>query len=201
MKHERRRKRDSGLVVLLFACVVIASFMLLTCNVERIQMVAALICWVSIFAIIMICVNNPQKHLQRIQQTMQQIMGMSGLEFERYVKALLTANGYTGVKLTKASGDFGVDILAERAGWKYALQCKRYKSPVGIKAVQEIVAGCKFYGCDIAVVLATSTFTKSAFALARKTDVRLWGSEKIYEMQSLQKKVEKNIKKTAFSRK
>ena len=62
---------------------------------------------------------------------------MEGVEFEQYCAELLRNRGFIDVKLTKASGDFGVDILAEKDGVTYAIQCKRYADPVGVKAVQE----------------------------------------------------------------
>lgn len=39
-------------------------------------------------------------------------------------------------KVTKESGDQGVDIIAERNSKIYAIQTKRYSSPEGNKAIQ-----------------------------------------------------------------
>ena len=47
---------------------------------------------------------------------------MEGVEFEQYCAELLRNRGFIDVKLTKASGDFGVDILAEKDGVTYAIQ-------------------------------------------------------------------------------
>ena len=60
---------------------------------------------------------------------------MEGVEFEQYCAELLRNRGFIDVKLTKASGDFGVDILAEKDGVTYAIQCKRYADPVGVKEI------------------------------------------------------------------
>lgn len=46
------------------------------------------------------------------------------------------------------------------------LQCKKYSSPVGNGAVQEVHAGKGFLGADISVVVSDATFTKSAKELA-----------------------------------
>ena len=50
---------------------------------------------------------------------------MEGVEFEQYCAELLRNRGFIDVKLTKASGDFGVDILAEKDGVTYAIQCRK----------------------------------------------------------------------------
>ncbi len=57
---------------------------------------------------------------------------MEGHEFERYCAELLEENGFQEVEVTKGSGDYGVDILAEKDGITYAIQCKRYTGPVGV---------------------------------------------------------------------
>ena len=51
---------------------------------------------------------------------------LEGHDFEYYCADLLRNGGYQNVRVTRASGDFGVDILAERDGITYGIQCKRY---------------------------------------------------------------------------
>lgn len=66
---------------------------------------------------------------------------MTGIEYESRVADYLKSKGYWGVKVTQASGDYGIDVTAHKNGKKYAVQCKYYSQPVGIAAVQEAVAG------------------------------------------------------------
>ena len=56
----------------------------------------------------------------------QRCRRLDGPEFEAYVALVLRDNGFRHVALTKGSGDQGVDILAERNGRTYAIQCKNY---------------------------------------------------------------------------
>ena len=56
---------------------------------------------------------------------------------------------------------------------KICIQCKRYSSPVGNKAVQEIIADKQFYGGTHAFVVSNAGFTKSAETPAKKTGVIL----------------------------
>ena len=98
---------------------------------------------------------------------------MTGLEYERHVAQYLSQHGYSNVKVTKGSGDYGVDVIAHKHGKKYAVQCKLYSGSVGLSAVQEAVAGKAMYGCDSAMVVTNSYFTKAAFELANANDVVL----------------------------
>lgn len=98
---------------------------------------------------------------------------LTGVEYEYNIAAYLKRKGYWGVKVTKASGDYGVDITAHKYGKKYAVQCKYYTQPVGVAAVQEVVAGRAYYGCDRAMVVTNSTYTTAAKELAKCNNVTL----------------------------
>lgn len=104
---------------------------------------------------------------------------MDGWEFEKYVGELLTRDGFTHVEVTRGSGDQGVDVLAERDGTSYAIQCKHYQSNISNKAVQEAYAGAEFYGCDVPVVVTNSWFTASAMELADEIGVELWDRDEL----------------------
>ncbi|MGG7143544.1 restriction endonuclease [Clostridium nigeriense] len=112
-----------------------------------------------------------------------------GWQFEHYTANLLKKLGYSNVKVTSGSGDYGVDILASKSGIKYAIQCKLYSNPVSNKAVQEIYSGKDFYKCDVAVVITNSTFTKAAIQLANSLNVILIDRT---ELISLLKQINKN---------
>jgi len=49
---------------------------------------------------------------------------MTGIDFERYLRKLLSTRGYS-VSMTQASGDFGVDLIATSNSDKIAIQVKR----------------------------------------------------------------------------
>lgn len=105
-----------------------------------------------------------------------------GPAFERYCADLLEKNGFTAVEVTRASGDFGIDVLAEKDGITYAIQCKYYADKVGNHAVQEAFAGKEFYDRMVAAVMTNSTFTPAAIETARETHVLLWDGAKLAEM-------------------
>jgi len=110
---------------------------------------------------------------------------LSGPEFEAYVALVLRDNGFRRVELTAGSGDQGVDILAERNGKRYAIQCKNYEGVVGNFAVQEAFAGAQHYGCDVAAVVCPCEFTRAAKELAASTGVLLWDEKKLSRMMKI----------------
>lgn len=99
---------------------------------------------------------------------------MEGHDFEYFCADLLKKRGFEEVEVTKGSGDYGVDILAEKEGITYAVQCKCYSAPVGVKAVQEAYAGRDYYDCMIGAVLTNQYFTASAVEAAKKLKILLW---------------------------
>ena len=107
---------------------------------------------------------------------------MEGRDFEYFCAELLEKCGFLEVEVTKGSGDNGVDILAEKDGVTYAIQCKRYDEPVGVKAVQEAYAGRDYYDRMVGVVMSNQYFTKNATDMARKLKIMLWDRGYLEEM-------------------
>jgi HJR/Mrr/RecB family endonuclease len=86
---------------------------------------------------------------------------MKPFEFENYCAVRLQRAGWTA-RATKASGDQGVDVIAEKGGTNLVLQCKLYSKPIGNKAVQEVAAGRLHYGTRFAAVVSNQSYTPSA---------------------------------------
>ena len=80
---------------------------------------------------------------------------MEGHEFEYFCADLLQRRGFQEVEVTKGSGDYGIDILAEKDGVTYAIQCKCYDRMVG-------------------AVLTNQYFTQPAVEAAKKLKILLW---------------------------
>lgn len=99
---------------------------------------------------------------------------LEGHEFEYYCADLLRQKGFEEVEVTKGSGDFGADILAEKEGITFAIQCKCHTAPIGVKAVQEAYAGRDYYDCMVGAVLTNQYFTTPAVEAAKKLKILLW---------------------------
>lgn len=97
---------------------------------------------------------------------------MTGGEFEARLAALFSALGYA-VTRTKASGDFGADLVLEASGERVVVQAKRHERAVGIEAVQQVIGATRYYDAGRAVVVTNSTCTPAAAALAASHGVEL----------------------------
>lgn len=111
--------------------------------------------------------KNPVKY------TIDDIDLMSGVEFEEFVSILFQKMGYK-TKITQATGDQGIDVLAIKNNTKLGIQAKCYANTVGNSAVQEAVAGKGYYSCDKVMVVTNNYFTSSAISLAESNGVALW---------------------------
>lgn len=107
---------------------------------------------------------------------------MEGHQFEYFCADILKKNGFANVEVTQGSGDHGIDILAEKDGITYAIQCKCYSSNIGNAAVQQAHTGKSLYHKDIAVVLTNRYFTAQAKEEAAALGVKLWDRDKLNSM-------------------
>lgn len=107
---------------------------------------------------------------------------MEGHDFEYFCADILKKNGFENVEVTQGSGDHGIDILAEKDGITYAIQCKCYSSNIGNAAVQQAHTGKSLYHKDIAVVLTNRYFTAQAKEEAAALGVKLWDRDKLNSM-------------------
>lgn len=117
-------------------------------------------------------INRPPSNTLRLNFT--EIDHMDGHQFEYFVADILRRNGFSSVEVTKASGDYGVDIVAIRNGKKWAFQCKRYENTLGLKPIQEVYTGAAKYHASKAAVVTNSYFSQNAKTLAQELGVKLW---------------------------
>lgn len=108
----------------------------------------------------------------------KKIDSMTGQEFETFIGDFLKENEIDFV-YTRSSGDFGADLLVEFNDARFAIQCKRYSSPIGVSAVQEVIASLKVYGATVGAVVTNNTFTRQAQWLANTNGVILIGRSEL----------------------
>lgn len=97
---------------------------------------------------------------------------LQGEEFEKYAKAWFEEQGYKA-SLTPRSNDYGADLILTKNKEITIVQAKRYKSKVGVAAVQQIVAAKAYYKADKCIVFTNYYFTNQAKKLAKANDVKL----------------------------
>jgi restriction system protein len=111
---------------------------------------------------------------RRPDDGMAAIDAMTGTDFEDYVAARLERSGWQ-VSFTPGSGDYGVDLIARRDDKSVAVQCKRLGKPVGVAAVQQVVAGARHHDCTKSIVISNQEFTDAAKKLAFTHNCQLIG--------------------------
>lgn len=130
--------------------------------------------WLIIGILVLFVLISVLLLIKKWKKSTDDIDDMEGHEFEYFCAELLRNRGFLEVEVTKGSGDYGIDILAEKDGVTYAIQCKCYSDPVGIKAVQEAYAGRDFYDRMVGAVLSNQYFTTPAVETAKKLKILLW---------------------------
>ena len=129
---------------------------------------------VGIFLLLLIIVGMLFFIRKQKKIILEEFDTLEGHEFEYYCAQLLEKKGFIEVEVTKGSGDYGADILAEKDGVTYAIQCKCYTAPIGVKAIQEAHAGRDYYDRMVGAVLTNQYFTTPAVEAAKKLKILLW---------------------------
>jgi restriction system protein len=109
---------------------------------------------------------------------------ISPIEYEQLVANVLRSHGWE-VRLTAATGDQGIDVVAIKNKLKAVIQCKLYAKPVGNAAVQEAIAGRAFEQANFAAVVSNASFTRSARQLASSSGVFLLHHDQLGELENM----------------
>ena len=126
-------------------------------------------------------INRRSREKRLIKAGMVEIDGMKGYQFEEFLSVLYKKLGYQ-VFVTKNSGDFGAVLLLQMNNIKIAVQAKRYKSKVSIKAVQEIVSAKAYYHADEIWLITNNYFTGPAIKLAKSNGVKLINRDELTDL-------------------
>lgn len=106
---------------------------------------------------------------------------LDGVGFEKFIQDILK-NTFDSIEMTKATGDFGVDLIGQFDSKKVAIQAKRYADSVSLSAIQEVFAGAVYHNCNESWVITSSKFTQAAIELANKLNVRTYDGQAVYLM-------------------
>lgn len=124
--------------------------------------------------------------VERIQQDLEKI---SGYHFENLVAEVWEARGWDA-SVTSKSGDFGVDVIAQKDEpypQKHVIQAKCYAAgnPVSGPDVREI-AGLhqQVPDTDAVIIVTSSRFTDNAREVAERTNVKLIDGTRFAELVS-----------------
>lgn len=108
---------------------------------------------------------------------------MTGIEFENFLLEHFKALGCKAVT-TKASNDYGADLIIEYKRRRISIQAKRYQGTIGVKAVQEVIGSMAYYKTDCGLVITNSHYSRNAKELAEANHVILWDREVLIHMMN-----------------
>lgn len=108
---------------------------------------------------------------------------MTGQEFENFLKIQFEHLGFIA-ETTKSSNDYGADLILQKKNVTIAVQAKRYRSHIGVKAVQEVIGSMAYYEAGKGLVVTNSSFTKNAEILALANNVILWDRDVLIRLLS-----------------
>lgn len=182
---------DTRVKYFIIALVCIAGTLIAVYNLSLISYIACICISFSLGLLIDLRVPQDLNKAYNITALKEGIDRLeSGGKFETFMHQYFMAKGYK-VMATAATGDFGADLVLTKFNKKIVVQCKLYSSPVGIKAVQEVVAAKNMYQANHAMVVTNSTYTKAAIETALAHRVELWDgdilTDKLYMVRSVRK--------------
>ncbi len=112
--------------------------------------------------------------------TMKYIRSLSPHQFEGLVRDLLVSLGYHA-RLTSASADGGVDIVATGAEKRVLIQCKQYEKPVEVKHLRELYGAVADEDAE-AWFVTSSTFTEPAMRFAKDKGIRTINGQELLRL-------------------
>lgn len=180
-RYYRRRRSGNGIVPLILIAMV-AQYYGFTTDMASALLVYAVIVAAAVTLMILLIKAWRWRQRTTVRNSMLAVDAMTGLEFERYVAALLKRQGFTRIKLTERY-DWGVDIIAHKDGIRWGVQTKRSSGLVKVSAVRQVVAGLNKYGCERSMVVTNSVFSQPAMEIARINECVLINRNLLVKMQ------------------
>jgi HJR/Mrr/RecB family endonuclease len=121
-----------------------------------------------------------------LEQIRKKLFEIKPYEFEDLVQQLMHYLGFPNVKVTKRSGDGGIDIISSRNTTKgverIAAQCKRYKGTVGVRIAREFVGAIRD---DPSIVkgylITTGDFTQDCIRFCIRNGIEMIPGIKVTE--------------------
>jgi len=149
--------------------------------------------FLAVLIIMALFIKRAKAHKQSQWRTDRELLnwlrGIKPWEFEDYIAQLYSKLGY---KTERVGGgyDGGVDVIAEKNGIKYYIQCKKYiTSTVGVKEIRE------FYGVLVhhatqgkGTLITTNIFSSEAEYFAKDKPIELIDGFKLIEYIRLAEK-------------
>lgn len=131
-------------------------------------------------------IMQQQLELQQAEDSVDGIINRFQTEptrFEEYCASLFRARGYKAT-VTPPARDGGYDILLERDGMTWIVECKLYnrRHRVGRPVLQKLYGANSSIGADGMIVVTTSGYSTDALAYAAETGIRTIAGDRLVDM-------------------
>ncbi|MCH5215857.1 MAG: restriction endonuclease [Muribaculaceae bacterium] len=117
--------------------------------------------------------KEQEKGRKGLSQKIDELLELTPREFEEYCTELLVHCGYASVELTPYVNDKGIDIIAYKDGYKFGIQCKRYKGNVGSPDIQKFLGALSHINADKGLFITTGMFSFEAEKMAKQHPIIL----------------------------
>ena len=117
--------------------------------------------------------NKTKRYYRVSNKGLEKLKSLSWQEFELICAGYFQSKGYA-VKMTGGGGaDNGMDLLIQKGRKNAIVQCKHWKSRVGVSVVREMFGLMHAYNHEEIFIVSLSGFTKDAFAWSKGKPIRL----------------------------
>jgi restriction system protein len=146
---------------------------------------SALVLYLAAFsAMAAVFLRSHRFRLLELHQTMRDIQAMSWREFEDLVAAFYESRGYLIEPRGGDTPDGGVDLIVERGGTRWLVQCKHYrKQLVDVRDLRELLGLVTAQGVEGGIFVSCGLFEDRALDFAKgNSKLELIGGEQLREM-------------------
>ena len=179
-----RRKSNDTVKLAGILTLIIILFTLLVWVTRR-DLTLTIIFFISLFAtIVLITVYLIKRERQNLLASgIDAVDKMGGRHFAYFLEVIFKRQGFT-LKETVVVGNYGADLILEKAGKRLVAQARRCKNNAGIKVVDDVVAAVKHHHAHNGILISNMYFTDEAIGLALSSGIELWDRDKLMDLLS-----------------
>jgi restriction system protein len=116
-------------------------------------------------------------------ELLENIRSIDWFQFEKIVALVYQKQGYQVTRRGGANPDGGIDLVLEKDGLRFAVQCKQWKTrDVGVKPVREFLGALTDAGVLKGIFITLQGYTGDAKLLADKHGIQIVNETGLVEM-------------------
>lgn len=108
---------------------------------------------------------------------------LSGWQFEKEIGGIYSKLGYH-VVVTRGSGDGGVDLVLNKDGVKYLVQCKNHNKPVGPSGVRDLYGAMHHEHAGAGIFISSMGYTRGAHEFAAGKNIQMLDINDVIRMNA-----------------